>query len=157
MTHPENSILCVQGGLIPPIQAVTESFTWMPDYKINRKGLLHCACTVGLCGVWCVGWVGGIFGVSVPWVATLAWELPSYNSFRLRLQFWFLELEHLFLSDVIAFALVFKLLRCVALISCQMSLAIRCGFLDVYLVQLISWCVFDVFSISSFQSFSGSF
>ena len=49
-----------------------------------------------------------------------------------------LELEYLFLRDVIAFALVFKLLRCVALISCQMSLAFRCGFLDVHLVQLIS-------------------
>ena len=34
--------------------------------------MLHWARTVGLCGLWCVGWVGGIFGVFIWWVATLA-------------------------------------------------------------------------------------
>ena len=36
------------------------------------KDLLHWARTVGLCGLWCVGWVGGIFVVFIWWVATLA-------------------------------------------------------------------------------------
>ena len=32
-------------------------------YILDAPYLLHWACTVGLCGVWCVGWVGGIFSL----------------------------------------------------------------------------------------------
>ena len=38
---------------------------------LTHKDLLHWACTVGLCGVWCVGWVGGFPSLVIVF-ATLA-------------------------------------------------------------------------------------
>ena len=43
---------------------------------------LHWACTVGLCGVWCVGWVGGFFALVTVFFATIALRLPIYQMLR---------------------------------------------------------------------------
>ena len=50
--------------------------------KILLKGMLHWACTVGLCGVWCVGWVGGFFALVAVFFASFALRLPIYQMLR---------------------------------------------------------------------------
>ena len=36
--------------------------------------MLHWACTVGLCGVWRVGWVGGFLGLVFAWVRCVGYK-----------------------------------------------------------------------------------
>ena len=53
---------------------LTDSELAVSSMVANIQGyqfLLHWACTVGLCGVWCVGWVGGFPSLVIVF-ATLA-------------------------------------------------------------------------------------
>ena len=52
------------------------------NVAVQEATLLHWACTVGLCGVWCVGWVGGILSCGAASLAARLLRLPIYLTSR---------------------------------------------------------------------------